>query len=147
MALGSGEKKFNRAFQNKILADLKGFGRWWIWKAVERHDDEEEGGRVAGQFNGCPSIWKNCRLRLSRQVSLGDKERRCRYRQKRSVLIGRWEGGSVLIGRFEGGAQRKLLVIGRNCPLPRSDWSTLPPTLMHDNYYGSFLYDLVWEAR
>ena len=69
MALGGGEKKFNRAFQNKILADLKGVGRWRIWKAVERHDDEEEGGRVAGQFNGCPSIWKNCRLRLSPPVS------------------------------------------------------------------------------
>ena len=41
VALGGGEKKFNRAFQNKILADLKGFGRWWIWKTVERHDEED----------------------------------------------------------------------------------------------------------
>ena len=55
MALGSGEKKFNRAFQNKILADLKGFGRWWIWKAVERHDDEEEGGR--GGVGSRPIQW------------------------------------------------------------------------------------------
>ena len=46
MALGGGEKKFNRAFQNKILADLKGFGGCSIWRTVERHgDEEEEGGR------------------------------------------------------------------------------------------------------
>ena len=46
VALGGGEKKFNRAFQNKILADLKGFGGCSIWRTVERHgDEEEEGGR------------------------------------------------------------------------------------------------------
>ena len=143
LALGGGEKKFNRAFQNKILADLKGFGRcWWIWKAVERHDDEEEGGE-AGQFNGCPSIWKNCRLRLSPLVSLGDKVRQCRYRQKRSFLIGRWRESSDLIGRWKGRAQRKLLLIGRKCPLPRSDWSTLPPTLSHNDYYAGFIFGLI----
>ena len=33
--------KIRFIFQNRILADLKGFGGRWIWKTVERHDEED----------------------------------------------------------------------------------------------------------
>ena len=117
------KKKSNHSFQMKSVLLFR-IESWQIWKDLVDDgfwkllkDTMRRTGGVAGQFNGCPSIWKNCRLRLSPLFSLVDRAGRWRYRHKRSLLI----------GRERGRAQRKLMFICRNCAILTSDWSELPP--------------------